>query len=36
MRLAGPTVPWLTAATISVLNRGRSEYQQLPPLPLPD
>jgi hypothetical protein len=36
MRLAGPTVPWLTAATISVLNRGRSEYQRLPPLPLPD
>ncbi|MFJ5259969.1 hypothetical protein ACIQAC_05770 [Streptomyces sp. NPDC088387] len=35
MRLAGPSVPWLTAATISVLNRGRSEYQQLPPLPLP-
>ncbi|MET9441079.1 hypothetical protein [Streptomyces sp. NPDC006610] len=35
MRLAGPSVPWMTAAAISVLNRGRSAYQRLPALPIP-
>lgn len=36
MRLSGPTVPWLTAATISVINRDRPPHQRLSPLPLPD
>lgn len=36
MRLSGPTVPWLTAATISIINRDRPHHQQLPPLPLPE